>query len=264
MLQEADASMKAGGRKQAGLSVDAISVYINRLPDVPGLERVHAAVVGWEPHNESIVTWFVTPQDLADNWEKTHVPPWLRGCNTVGRPNPQVLEELGKVNLLHIYRSQHVPALSVRELLAAHQGCRTRLLKIDTEGFDTILLVGYSNFLWAHPECFADKIQFETMWSSEAMIKGAQDLLAQAGYSYCGLEEDQGGGAPDSVLCYSATKDTRLQGGIRARASMGHSEEEILALLSGNPERVQETLSQGLEKLVHAAQMRPCGTCPWS
>jgi hypothetical protein len=140
----------------------------------------------------------VDPQDLIDTWNGgTHVPPWLRGCNTVGRPFQTVIDELSKLNLMHLYRSQHVPALSVREVLLAHEGCRTRLLKIDTEGFDTILLVGYADFLWAHPECHADKVQFETMHSTAAQVAGAQAALEPAGYTQCGFEEDVGGGAAD-------------------------------------------------------------------
>ena len=257
--------MKAGGPPKRGVSVDAIKVYISGLPEVPGLARVHSAVVGWEPHNDSVVTWFVDPQDLIDTWNGgTHVPPWLRGCNTVGRPFQTVIDELSKLNLMHLYRSQHVPALSVREVLLAHEGCRTRLLKIDTEGFDTILLVGYADFLWAHPECHADRVQFETMHSSEAQVAGAQAALAPAGYTQCGFEEDLGGGAPDMILCYSAHRDARLQWAARARSGRRHAEAEIAGLLSGRPEAVAAVMDAALGELQAAARARPCGTCPWT
>ena len=265
MLQAAETAMKAGGPPQRGVSVDAIHVYISRLPEVPGLARVHSAVVGWEPHNETVVTWFVDPQDLWDNWDATHVPPWLRGCNTVGRPFKTVIDELSRLNLMHIYRTQQVPALSVREIMLAHEGCRIKLLKIDTEGFDTILLVGYSDFLWAHPECHADKIQFETMHSTPAQIAGAQEALALSGYTQCGYDVDAGGGAPDSILCYSPYKDARLQWAARAQRGGGatHTEAEVWGMLAGGAEAVEAALEGSLEELQEAAERRQCGTCPW-
>jgi len=267
LLQAADAAMKAGGPPQRGVSVDAIALYINRLPVVPGLARVHAAVVGWEPHNSSVATWYVDPEELWTNelWNGgTHVPPWLRGCNTVGRPFQLVTDELSKLNLLHLYHTQHVPALSVREVLLAHEGCRIRLLKIDTEGFDTILLVGYADFLWAHPECFADKVQFETMHSTAAQVAGAQLALAPAGYAHCGSENDGGGGEPDMVLCYSARHDARLQWAARAQKGRRHTEHEIAGMLSGTPAVVEAALDDAIGELQAAAGSGPCGTCPWA
>lgn len=255
--------MKNGGPLQRGVSVDAIGVYIERLPEVPGLARVHAAVVGWEPHNASVETWYVAPEDLVKYYATDKIPQWLRGCNTVGRPFQLVVNELTKLNLLHVYQNKQVPAFSVSEVLLAHEGCRTKLLKIDTEGFDTILLIGYSDFLWTHPECWADLIQFETVHSTAAQVAGALQAMKEVGYSKCGEEVDQGGGPPDIILCYLPKLDVRLQASVRLRSGLKHSEEEVLKFLSGEA-NLEERGGEGEPSYREEILQRPCGKCPWT
>ena len=149
------------------------------------------------------------------------------------------------------------------EVLLTHEGCRTKLLKIDTEGFDTILLIGYSDFLWTHPECWADLIQFETVHSTAAQVAGALKAMEEVGYSKCGEEVDNGGGPPDMILCYSPKLDVRLQASVRLRSGLKHSEEEVWKLLSG--EAGVEVGGGGDEPSIREESIqKPCGTCPWA
>lgn len=55
----------------------------------------------------------------------------------------------------------HCFGSSSGKLLDLHQACRLGFLKIDAEGMDELLLRAYVKYLWEHPPCWADGIEFE-------------------------------------------------------------------------------------------------------
>lgn len=213
-LLEVHAELQAGkpaSQVRRGVSVDAMSLYLDRLPTLPAEvhKKLNYAVTGFAPHNDTVTVYYVTPEDIAD--PANGLPDWIRGCNRVGQPHPAheaFILAAGKAHLLH---TQPVRLVSVQELLAEVGGCRLGQLKLDVEGLDGHLLLGYADFLWQHPECRADVISFEYkplggVWSpgQKESMEGAFSALSLLGYR--GATEH----VIDPVFVYNPVYDARI------------------------------------------------------
>ena len=224
LLEDAVKAEAADGIPRRGLSVDAMRIYLEGLPVRAGLTKVNAAILGFAPHPPTIPVFFISPQNIVG----LHLPEWLRGCNSVGKPHPQA----DPANYAPgVVESENVTLLSVGELLVAQGVCRTRRLKVDVEGVDANVLVGFADFLWRHPACHADEVVFEKVHDPAAHVKGALKALATVGYAWCGSAGDAGGGEDDVVLCYSEGNDARRFWAPRARANATLSEAAMAAVL---------------------------------
>ena len=87
--------------KATGLSVDAMQIYINQLPNLECWQKLNSAVVGSTediPPSGMIDTYFIDPKDIAQH----SLPGWLKGCNSVGRPHPTAMKELTSRHLTHL------------------------------------------------------------------------------------------------------------------------------------------------------------------
>jgi len=224
LLEDAVKAEAADGRRRRGLSVDAMRIYLARLPEHPGLRKVNAAILGFSPHAPTIPVYFISPQNLV----ALNLPDWLRGCNSVGKPHPQAALYAAP----DVIETENVTLLSVGELLTAHRACRMRVLKVDVEGVDANVLVGFADFLWRHPACFAEAVVFEKVHDPPEHVRGALKALATVGYAGCGVAGDAGGGEADVALCYSEGNDARRFWAPRARANATLSEAALEAVLA--------------------------------
>ena len=236
-------------------------LYLDRLPTHAGLSKLNAAVLGFSPHPATATVHFITPEDLHNNYPA--LPPWLRGCNTVGMTHPQILEILSKNNLMHLYKHEEVALMSVGEVLLLGGACRTKVLKIDVEGHDANLLLGYADFLWRNAGCWADQIVYESVNSNAVHLASAVAALFLTGYSPCGSLPDEGGGPPDDILCYAEKSDARIYAA-RARANAPLSEAALLATLEGTGMPVRDmpeadAIQGAIELTSHGSE----GNCIW-
>lgn len=200
-----------GDRRKRGVSVDAMAVYLERLPPLLLGRIFNAAVVGFAPHNATLPVFFVHPRDILAH----SLPDYLRGCNSVGRPSWLQLAALKEAGAAWALRTTEVRVVSISALLVRFNGCRVALLKLDVEGLDVHLAVGYADFLWRWPRCFADKVVFEVLHAAtKAHVALALALLSAAGYAPCpeGVPDKDS----DVAVCYSAAGDRR-SGGAAAR-----------------------------------------------
>jgi len=166
---------------ERGLSVEPLQFYLDRLPDKRGVTKVCAAIsraqtdeqllldgegrggdeevdgerVGQGNGEGRVTVHFVHPDDLARH---PVIPRWVRGCNSVGEPHPQALDELRKHGLDGLLQSASVPLLTFGELCEAHNVRTVDLLKIDVEGHDTVVLHSLVDYGMVWPRV----IQFET------------------------------------------------------------------------------------------------------
>lgn len=195
-------SAAAGPQKDKvrGVSVDAMEMYLNRLPVLPHCQKVNVAVVGYRPHPAEIDVYFVVPEDI----EKHNLPGWLRGCNRVGRPHDTTARILEEQGLSSLMQHRKVPVLAIDEIMEGYGGCRIKTLKLDIEGLDPDLIVAYAGYLWQNPHCHADKLLFEF---NELSSKAAQDRALEAiglvGYRY------QTSSGVDAVWTYHPEGDAR-------------------------------------------------------
>jgi len=160
-----------------GISIEPIYGYLAVLPNKPKVSKVNAALVSPVdmPENKTVDLYFVHPEIMA----KYGLGGWLSGCNTIGKPHdfhvtyypePAVWHDtvdkksLKTRNLLEegLVSVMKVPCITFAELVQNFNISKIKYLKIDTEGYDCILLNSVLDFCQDKTELLPDKIRFES------------------------------------------------------------------------------------------------------
>jgi glycosyltransferase involved in cell wall biosynthesis len=138
---------------KTGISVEPVKRYLDALPDVEGVTKVHGAISdydGW------INVYSVDPK-------KYGFPEWVRGCNSVNGYHPTVLKLVLEKRLdeREVFTVDRVPVMTFSTLIKKHnvRGCRH--LKIDTEGHDVVILNSYLECVTRGEFLLADTLSFE-------------------------------------------------------------------------------------------------------
>lgn len=184
--------IQAAGPDTRGLSIDPISLYLERLPNRPGCKKINAAISNVEG---TVNVYFIPPQTLA----KHKLPNWLRGCNSIGAPHPTVEKHLAKTGLTQqdVLVTQAVPCLRLQTIFQQHEVHGVFMLKVDTEGHDSVILNDF--FSDAKPEQWPHQIIFESNKLSDS--ETIHQLIAKVilmGYDIVSCQT--GGGASDTHL----------------------------------------------------------------
>lgn len=184
--------IQAAGPDTHGLSIDPISLYLDRLPNRRGCKKINAAISNFEG---TVEVYFVPPQVIA----KHRLPNWLRGCNSIGAPHPTVSKQLEKMDIdpeLVLVR-QPVPCHRLQTVLHQHDVQGVFMLKVDTEGHDAVILNDF--FDDATPQQWPHQIVFESnkLSDSETIHRLIAKLILM-GYDIVSCET--GGGASDTHL----------------------------------------------------------------
>lgn len=174
-----------------GLSVDAMQPYINQLPNMKCWTKLARAVVGKTqdvPPSGELPTFFVDQQDIV----KYNLHDFLRGCNSVGRPHPTAAKNLADRNMLHLLRNISVPVQSVEQLLENNNVCRMQDFKVDVEGMDGELLIGFAEWVASHNnKCYAETVtgEFNNLSNGRVGREDANQALMKVGYK---IEQTRG------------------------------------------------------------------------
>lgn len=205
--------IKSSGERPSGVSVDAMDIYLDRLPTVDRNVKLNYAVSGYVPHDASVDVYYVKPEDIA----KHHLPKWISQCNRVGAPHGAAGGTLANNGLLHLMQKKTVPLKSIQEILEESGACRMQAFKVDVEGLDSAVILGFVDFLWAHPHCFARFVRFEekgagaSVESMRAGFAAAHAALSTVGYVVA--VPPKGSRTPgDAVWEYDAARDARAWG----------------------------------------------------
>jgi len=120
-----------------GLSIEPIFEYLQRLPNRKHITKVNCAV-----SNESgTIEIFFIPDHIR---KENNLPTWMKGTNSVGEPHKTVINYLLKHNLpLTLVQIQIVQVYSIKELFEKYNVKSVGYLKIDTEGYDCIIMNSY-------------------------------------------------------------------------------------------------------------------------
>jgi FkbM family methyltransferase len=180
-----DTLIESSDDNTVGLSVDALKMYLDKLPEKKNVKKIHAGVSDREGN---IDIYFVRPEQI----EYYHMPTWLRGCNSVGEPHPTVLNVLNHYGIPStVIEKETVVLKSMATLLIENDVQSIDYLKIDTEGHDCVILQNYIDFCEGRPELFAKKIRFETnILSSRVKQQEVIDRLLLNGYTLVSFDED--------------------------------------------------------------------------
>ena len=174
--------IQAAGPDTHGLSIDPISLYLDRLPNRPGCKKINAAISNFEG---TVEVYFIPPQVIA----KHRLPNWLRGCNSI-------CEKMDSDPEWVLVR-QPVPCHRLQTVLHQHDVQGVFMLKVDTEGHDAVILNDF--FDDATPQQWPHQIVFESnkLSDSETIHRLIAKLILM-GYDIVSCET--GGGASDTHL----------------------------------------------------------------
>lgn len=112
--------------QKPGIFVEPVKTYFDRLPADCIKENVAVS-----NYTGLIDIYYVPDTIIAAHG----LPDWLRGCNAVNKLHPQ-----HRSLPLEFIRCETVPVVRIKSLLDKHAVEYIDLLKIDTEGHDTVIL----------------------------------------------------------------------------------------------------------------------------
>lgn len=181
-----DTLLQKAPPNQNGISIDALQLYLNRLPNRSNVTKVHCAVSDSEGTNSSegtIVVYYVAPEDI----HKHGLPWWIKGCNSVEVEHPTVVRELTKRGLLHLIRSETVPVKTFGQIMNQYNIGQIDFVKIDTEGHDYRIIKSLVSYYDSCPEYYPRLVQFESnsLTTSERIEEMTQSLT-ERGYKVIG------------------------------------------------------------------------------
>jgi hypothetical protein len=200
--------IQRASKSQIGFSIDPLQIYLDQLPNLPNIKKIKAAVVGSRVSKSEESVFYIHPSAI----QQFNLPGWLRGCNSIGRPHPEGMKILQDKKLTHLLQIDQIPVITLSDLFTTHFICRPKVVKIDVEGMDSQLLIGYTFFLWQNPQCYADLIVFEMnpALTSPSHRKAAIEAIESVGYTKnenaLALQFDE----IDEARSYSIGNDKRL------------------------------------------------------
>lgn len=118
---------------EIGLSIDAVSLYLDRLPNKEGVTKLNYAISNYSGETQ---VYYVYPEDI----EKHNLPWYLKGCNSIGEPHPVTLRELKERNLEYLLNVDRVKVLTWKDLVKKYHIDSVKTLKIDAEGHDIVIV----------------------------------------------------------------------------------------------------------------------------
>jgi len=138
---------------EIGLSIEPIKMYLDSLPDKSNVTKVNCAISNI---NGTIDVYYVKPEDII----KYNLPNWVRGCNSINKPHPTVLNLLGYKHD-SVITKEVVQVINWSRLVDIYKIESIKYLKIDTEGHDGLILDDYYNTCLSNVELLANTIIFE-------------------------------------------------------------------------------------------------------
>jgi hypothetical protein len=167
-----------------GFVVEPVVSYLDSLPSIPGVEKANLAITGRANYastasafasspdgdgggggvGESLSLYYI-PLEVI---EELHFPAWLRGCNSIGGYHHQHLA----LNITEFVSVVPIPVVPISEFLQQRGIRGVRLLKIDTEGFDILILDEYIEYLTLRYPCPVTSSQ----WLDTGAERGAATL----------------------------------------------------------------------------------------
>jgi FkbM family methyltransferase len=156
-----------------GISIDPLSIYLERLPNKINNEKLNVAISDF---NGECDVFYINPEDI----EKYNLPDWLRGCNSILNPHPSALHVLNEFGLGEIYQKKNINVLTWDSLIRTKNITGVDYLKIDTEGHDPVII---KSILDSTTNILPKKIKFETnILTPDEVIYETINLLKDRGY----------------------------------------------------------------------------------
>lgn len=149
-----DTLIEEASATDRGLSIEPLGFYLNKLPNKPNVVKYQAAVTDTDGFMD---IYYIEESKIVEY----NLPWWVRGSNSVGKPHPFTVQEIGEELYNKLVTIDRVPTVSWKTLIEKYQIEKIKYLKIDTEGYDIVILNAYLDECEKNPNLYADKIKFE-------------------------------------------------------------------------------------------------------
>lgn len=130
-----DTLIEKADRTTQGISIEPLDFYLRDLPESEGCKKINAAISDREGE---VIVYYPFPEKLA----QYHLPPLLKGCNSIGQVHPTVIRHIEKNNLdlCEVVGSSTVSMLRLTTICAQYDVTGIYFLKVDTEGHEPVIL----------------------------------------------------------------------------------------------------------------------------
>tara|TARA_R110000822_G_scaffold75288_1_gene181084 strand:+ start:2709 stop:5171 length:2463 start_codon:yes stop_codon:yes gene_type:complete len=181
---------------EIGLSIDAVNLYLNRLPNKETVTKLNYAISNYSGITQ---VYYVEPEDIESN----NLSWYLKGCNSIGEPHPITLRELKEKNLEHLLKADEVEVLTWKDLVERYNIESVKTLKIDAEGHDTIIV---NNILEGGHNVYPGVIIFEAneLTPDSVRLETIQNAI-KVGYSFIEFNTKK-----DVILKYTPPTDKKI------------------------------------------------------
>jgi FkbM family methyltransferase len=176
LIEESDDNKK-------GISIEPIKFYIDRLPNKKNVNKIQAAMSSEEGY---IDIYYIEEEKIINN----NLPWWVRGSNSINKPHPFTVKEIGKELYDNLVTIEKVPTITWKNLIKNYNIKSIDYLKIDTEGYDHIILKEYLKECETNPGLLANKIKFENHKEVSNQEEIENVIKSFKGYSIQRLESD--------------------------------------------------------------------------
>lgn len=135
-----------------GLSIDIIKYYLDCLPNKKNVKKLNIGI----SDSFGLVKTFHIPEKKI---KKYKLLPGLKGCNTINKFHPYHI----KYNVKHLVEINKINIIPINTLLYSNKCNKIKILKMDTEGHDCIIMDALYKYLKYLPQImYPKKIIFES------------------------------------------------------------------------------------------------------
>jgi hypothetical protein len=156
-------------KNEIGLSIEPVKHYLDKLPNNPTVIKANIGVSN--VRTISKVFW-VEEEDIV----RYNLPWYIKGCNSVHNPHPVTINELKKRGLEHLMKEKNVEILDWDGLVERYNINIVRLVKIDCEGHDTVIV---NNIIDSKSQVLPYQINFEANELTPDEVRESTIMRAQ-------------------------------------------------------------------------------------
>ncbi len=165
-----------------GFAIEPSLHYLNSLPNKQGVTKANCAIVSAQDAAQGVKTvdFYYIPEETI---KRLQLGNFMMGCNSVGDYHGMQV----KLNYQKHVVIEKVHAYSLESFLQLHKIRRIRLLKIDAEGYDVVIMEELYQYMVAKNDTalYPERILFETNDPDpvqKAVVQGLIEKFQNLGY----------------------------------------------------------------------------------
>ncbi|MCX8008082.1 MAG: FkbM family methyltransferase [Patescibacteria group bacterium] len=143
---------------ELAILVEPIIYYLNKFPDKPNVFKCPFAIGEYD----GITKIYYVKEEII---KRKNYPLWAKGCNKIGEPHPTLIQNGIPLSDFSV---ANVPVISVKTFVNMYNISEINKLKIDTEGYDSIILNLFYN-LQLFEMIKINEIKFEYIWNKSEL-----------------------------------------------------------------------------------------------